>query len=68
MKRSKLVRRTVLVSVVSLFVFVGVGCSTVSGFADFVGGAARDIKDASEGSRDKSSEMGSWSGVYGGRN
>ena len=30
------------------------GCSTVSGFADFVGGVAADIKDASEGARDRS--------------
>lgn len=37
------------------------GCSTVSGFADFVGGVAADIKDVSEGARDRSRQ--SYEGV-----
>ena len=63
MKRS-VIRRMVPVAILfSLAAFSG-GCSTVSGFADLVGGVARDVKDAAEGSRDKSSQKGTWRGVY----
>ena len=34
------------------------GCSTVSGFSSFVGGIARDIGDAAEGTRSKMHENG----------
>ena len=38
-------------------VFVG-GCSTVAGFSQFVGGVARDIGDAAEGTRDHMAKNG----------
>jgi hypothetical protein len=34
------------------------GCSTVSGFSQFVGGVARDIGDAAEGTRDHMAKNG----------
>lgn len=64
MKRSVTRRMVTALAILSFAVFAG-GCSTVSGFADFVGGVARDVKDASEGTRDKSSQKGTWNGVYG---
>lgn len=67
MKRSVSTRRlATAIALVSLATLAG-GCSTVSGFADFVGGVARDVKDAAEGSRDRAG-AGEWSGVYGNRN
>jgi hypothetical protein len=68
MKRTFIVRRIFRSLMVIGIVGSLAGCSTVSGFADFVGGAARDLKDVSEGSREKSGSMGGWSGVYGSRN
>jgi predicted small secreted protein len=34
------------------------GCSTVAGFSQFVGGVARDIGDAAEGTRDHMAKNG----------
>lgn len=60
-------RRIFPVLIVASFALMGVGCSTVSGFADLTSGIARDIKDAAEGSRDKSAQRGELTGTYGSR-
>jgi hypothetical protein len=61
MKRSAN-RRWAAVPVLLSVVVLG-GCSTISGAADFIGGIARDVKDAAEGARDRSGAS-EYDGVY----